>query len=416
MALIYDGESMNMLMLSPIYPFPANTGALVRIANIHEGLCRYHDVTLVCPGRDVYDDFSKNKIIVIPTRRHTWFHKASALFSDKPYHQNLYFEPLMMEKMRTLVAAEKFDLIYAHFIYTLPYLLDVKSIPIIVDQQNVDREYWTRKANSPTASLFMRIFASINTQKTIAFEKKMLKNITGYISVSSEDCQSTKKYAQKKVRHFLVAPNGVDTNHYRPGNYAETPGKLVLGFLGSLDLFINYSAAERLCCRILPLVRSLLPDFAISVLLIGRNPPALIRNLTQKDVSISVTGTVDDVYPYLATVDVLVLPLEEGAGTKLRVLEAMAAGLPIVGSRLAFNGIDGLSDGIHVLYALDDNSFTSQIVELTKNTGKRVDMRQSACKLVQQSYRWDSIVKNLSSDLESLVVNFQEEKNNTRSV
>ena len=137
--------------------------------------------------------------------------------------------------------------------------------------------------------------------------------------------------------------------------------------------------------------------------MIGRNPPASIQNLARKDPLVSVTGTVNDVQPYLEEVDILVLPLEEGAGTKLRVLEAMAVGLPVIGSYLALRGIDGIVPGIHALIASNDNSFAIQITELALNPIKMRNMGRAARKLVESSYRWENITRKLSKDIESLV-------------
>ena len=392
---------MKILMLSHLCPFPANTGAHVRIANIYLGLSQYHEITFVCPSAETCD--SPYDIVVIPTSQHTLLRKVRALLSIDPYHQSLYYEPPMMKEVKALLSTEDFDLIYAHCFYTLPYVMGVKNIPILVDQQNVDREYWMRKANSRTASLFLKAFALINTCKVVMLENNMQKHITGYVSVSVKDSQHTGTYAKKDVEYFLVAPNGVDVSHYRQKKYHTISKKLVLGFLGSLDLYLNQSAAERLCNKILPLVRSILPTFEISTLLIGRNPPASIQNLARKDPLVSVTGTVNDVQPYLEEVDILVLPLEEGAGTKLRVLEAMAVGLPVIGSYLALRGIDGIVPGIHALIASNDNSFAIQITELALNPIKMRNMGRAARKLVESSYRWENITRKLSKDIESLV-------------
>ena len=395
---------MKILMLSPVSPFPSNTGGLVRIAQIHSGLCQYHDVTLVFPSVESDRGFRSNQNVwKISIQQPNRLHKVKALFSKNPYHQTLYYKPLMREKIRELLAIEKFDLIYAHSIYTLSYVAAVKNVPIIVDQQNVDREYWMNKSNAPSASFFYRTICRINRRKVINFERGMQKNLTGYVSVSLRDREITMGYAEKNVKHFIIAPNGVDTKHYKQKQYLDNPGKITLGFLGSLDLEINQSAVNHLCQKILPLVRSRLPALLVSVLLIGRNPPTWLREEFKSDRSIVFSGTVEDLHPYLRTVDILCLPLDQGAGTKLRVLEAMSVGIPIVGNSFAFIGIDEVLSGENVICAADDNSFATHICQLALDFENRKRLGCAARELVTASYDWTMIINNLDEELKAIV-------------
>lgn len=146
-----------------------------------------------------------------------------------------------------------------------------------------------------------------------------------------------------------------------------------------------------------------MPGIVVSALLIGRNPPSWFQNKLKSDKFVVFTGTVNDVYPWLNKVDILCLPLDQGAGTKLRVLEAMAVGLPIVGNSFAFSGIENILDGKNVLVADDDISFASRICELILNFDMRIRIGHEARKVVETSYDWNIIIKNLSENLKAIV-------------
>ncbi|MBK9091422.1 MAG: glycosyltransferase [Anaerolineae bacterium] len=397
---------MRILMMSPACPIPAQTGGLVRIERILSGLAQYHSITFVAPF-EPSEKYSLQELtqqlpgnaVLVPTARPTAIRKFRSVLSIYPYHVSLYNEPKIASIVSRLLETEQYSLIYLHFLYTLSYIPRAVQIPVVVDQQNVDRVYWMRKASSPGGRIAWRLAAGLNLYKTIWFENRILHRVSGYVSVSELDRKKTMVYASSRVPYFLVAPNGVDCQYHRQ-RFSHANGRhIVLGFFGSLDLALNQDAARILCCDILPLVRAQSPDHDFSVLLIGRNPPASIQRLAANDPSIRVTGTVEDVRPFLEQVDVLVLPLREGAGTKLRTLEAMATGLPIVGTPLAFEGIDGLVDGLTALVAKDVHMFVSAILGLVQKPETRSAIGMNARCLVEQKFSWQSITERLAADL-----------------
>jgi glycosyltransferase involved in cell wall biosynthesis len=158
------------------------------------------------------------------------------------------------------------------------------------------------------------------------------------------------------------------------------------------------SAAQHLYAELLPRIRAALPGVRFRLLLVGRDPVEGLRAAAKRDAGIELTGTVPDVRPYLRQMDVFVAPLQIGAGTKLKVLEAMASGLPVVGTDIALLGLAG-QDGTHYRRANDDASFVQAVCQLAQQPDERQRMGRAARELVEASYGWAAITENLANGL-----------------
>lgn len=399
------------LVISPVFPSPTNNGSLVRIFNITKELSKYYEITFASPiGPDTkqidVDRVSDvcSRLVIIPTKAVGRLKKIQSILSHLPYHVSLYYEPHLKKAILNLLDRENFSFIYCNFIYSLQYLK--KNMPaktIFLDQHNVDREYWTRKVLVAESSI-ERIISKINLYKTIKFENAWLQSVKGYISVSEIDKLKTYNYAFPEVSHFFVAPNGVDIEAFPLRSYEDKGGQnLVLGFLGSLDLRINQNAVKYLITKIFPVIKDRLKDFRISLLIIGRNPPDELRYLGQSP-DITFTGTVDSVYPFLSKVDILICPLEGGAGTKLRLFEAMATGVPVIGSKYVFEGVEKVVWDQIAFTSDDVDGYCDYISRLALDSKLRKDMGIRARGFVEREFSWSQIVAQLTYDINRVIV------------
>jgi glycosyltransferase involved in cell wall biosynthesis len=227
----------------------------------------------------------------------------------------------------------------------------------------------------------------------------MLPRLWAYVSVSDEDRERTVAYAGATVKNFWVAPNGVDTARIRPRPPGRSSdGKIVLGYLGSLDLSMNADAVRWFCARLLPRIRARLADVDVEFIGIGRNPTHRLRRLASRERGISFSGTVPDVVPWLQSVDILVCPIRMGAGTKLKVAEAMACGLPVIGSPPALAGAPG-QDREHFFRAEDDDAFVEAACDLAASPQRRLAVGQAARQMAEERLSWGRIADNLADDI-----------------
>jgi glycosyltransferase involved in cell wall biosynthesis len=187
-----------------------------------------------------------------------------------------------------------------------------------------------------------------------------------------------------------VIPNGVRTFAPAPERRPTSPPSLV--FVGNYAYGPNVRAAVALVSDILPRVRAHVPD--VRVVLVGVNAPARVRSLAGADVE--VTGPVPDIAPFLARASCFVAPLVQGAGMKNKVLEAMAAGLPAVGTPLAMEGI-AVTPGEHVLTGSTPAELAAQVTRLLRDPRLAQQVGARARALVERHYTWAQVAERYES-------------------
>ena len=183
-------------------------------------------------------------------------------------------------------------------------------------------------------------------------------------------------------RKVLVVPNGVDCAAVRPGPSSKD-GPPVILFTGDMGFAPNVDAAMLLATRLFPEIRLRHPDAELC--LVGRDPDPRIRKLV--GAGIIVTGEVPDMAPHLHMATVYVAPHFTGAGTRTKIFEAMAAGLPIVTTSVGIEGIDA-KHGQDVLLADDQPSLVEAVLRLLGDTAEREHLGTNARLLVEQKYDW----------------------------
>jgi len=190
-------------------------------------------------------------------------------------------------------------------------------------------------------------------------------------------------------RRVLVAPNGVDCTAIHPGPVRESPRPVLL-FTGDMSFDPNVQAACALVARVFPQVRRGCPE--VELRLVGRNPHP--RVLALKAPGVVVTGEVPEMLPHLQEATVYVAPLQTGAGTRTKLLEAMAAGLPVVTTRVGLEGIEA-TDGDEAVIADDPDAAAAAILRLLADPAARRRLGNAARRLVENRYDWSQCLAPL---------------------
>jgi glycosyltransferase involved in cell wall biosynthesis len=188
------------------------------------------------------------------------------------------------------------------------------------------------------------------------------------------------------VRSDRIAsiPYGVDLEYYARKQAPEA-GRIV--FTGNMNWPPNEDAAERFARRIMPAVRARVPD--ASFWIVGAEPSARVQNLAS-EAGVHVTGTVEDIRPWIWSAAVYASPLRFGLGVKNKILEAMASGAPIVATSRSLSGTP-LIEGRHVLIADDDAKFAEAVVRLLSDPELCKSLSRETRRLAEAEYSWDSI-------------------------
>jgi glycosyltransferase involved in cell wall biosynthesis len=269
-----------------------------------------------------------------------------------------------------------------------------KSPAIVVDWHNIESELMWRYAE--TTLNWARKIAARRTAKLIERAEDRLLDTCALHTVTSER-ERQKLLARHPGANIQVIPNGVDTSFYTAKNIADGCGKPSLGnskqtilFVGHMDYHANIDAVTWFSRVAWPEIARTHP--ALHFTIVGRDPPLEVRALASD--RIHVTGTVDDVRPFYASAVAAVVPLRVGSGTRLKILEAMAAGVPVVSTKLGAEGID-IEPDHHFLQADSGPDIAAAVHRIVSSDETRSRLSQAARELVCRIYDWSVIGKQL---------------------
>jgi polysaccharide biosynthesis protein PslH len=229
-------------------------------------------------------------------------------------------------------------------------------------------------------------------EKLRRYERQVCRAVKRIIAVSEEDAETMRaEYGAADVR---PVPTGVDIDYFLPPEQVERSQSLV--FVGSMDWSPNVDGIEWFVGDILPRIRQRLPDCFFTIA--GRLPGASIRKMAGVYPHIRVTGTVEDVRPYLWESAVSVVPLRIGGGTRLKIFEAMAARIPVVSTTIGAEGL-AVSNGHNIRIADTPEDFADRCMELLADPAARCRLASSAWEMVAACYSWEVVSRKFEECL-----------------
>jgi polysaccharide biosynthesis protein PslH len=402
---------VRILMISPTYPLPTDTGAKRRVLAFAHQLGQRHDLTLATLREPAVTAIGGDNGYVVPWQEHIVdlpgvSRKRTALrafFSSRTYREVKFKSRKLQFVIATLLKDRRFDVIWVNFLNMAPYLqprFKQRQSPrlLVLDQHNVD-EHVRRSLFSSSTSISTRMYAALEMAKAQRLQQRWYPRFDAILSVAPEDLNLTSQYVNPGANLWL-APNGVDVNYFRPVLPPSQPaGRPRLVFGGSMDVIMNQDAVRWFVENVLSLIRQQVPEAEFCI--VGRNPPASIRHLADRP-GIRVTGSVLDVREHYGQADVFVVPARFGGGTKLKTLEAMAMSLPVVSTTVGAQGLR-VRSGRHLYVADRPEDFAARVVELLAVHRKAREMGREARRLVEKHYSWTSIVGQIEHKLTALL-------------
>jgi len=299
----------------------------------------------------------------------------------------------MAEKLRKAIEDSEFDVIHFDTLGLAPYKSVVTTAKTVLNHHNVESSMMSRRASKERNRL-TSLYFKLEARKVREAEKRWCPQFGTNLVVSAEEELELKKWAPDA--NTAVVPNGVDTEYFTP---CPDPAGRRLLFCGGLDWYPNRDAMVFFFNAIWPLLASQVPDVEIYV--VGRGPPKWLQRLGERDRRVHVTGFVEDVRPYFKKAAAYVCPIREGGGTRLKVLDALAMGVPLIGTSFACSGL-GLSDGKHVLLAETPGEFVCKIRQVFDDSELRYRLAAAGREIVERMYSWHAIGQTLFGTYESV--------------
>jgi polysaccharide biosynthesis protein PslH len=221
-------------------------------------------------------------------------------------------------------------------------------------------------------------------------EREQCLRFDHVVAVSEEDAAVFRR--EYGVQRVSSVPTGVDTDFFRPsGVVTQRPSSIV--FTGSMDWMPNEDGMEHFVAEILPRIEQAVPE--VTVTIVGRNPTARVKALAEGRPSITVTGTVPDVRPFLESAAVVVVPLRIGGGTRIKIYEAMGMERAVVSTTIGAEGLD-VTDGEHIVLADDPKAFADAVIALLRAPDRAARIGQAAAAHVRAHFGWASVAEQFA--------------------
>jgi glycosyltransferase involved in cell wall biosynthesis len=336
-----------------------------------------------------------------------WELAENLLFSKLPYVLARYKSAAMEAELKRLIAEGKCDLLICDFLTPALNVPFPCPVPAVLFQHNVEAAIWLRmveNARNPLAKWYLRG----QYKRMRAQEKALSERFGGVIAVSEDDAREFREgYGLRNV--LGAVPTGVDLGFFHPEHPANGSAEArearagTVAFLGSMDWLPNIEAVAFYAAEVWPRVLEKAPGARF--LVIGRNPPERMRELAARPElrgTMTLTGTVEDVRPHLAGCAGMVVPLTIGGGTRIKIYEAMAMGVPVVSTTIGAEGLPVRHEE-HLLIADDAQGLAAATLRLLEDRRLGQDLAGRALALVTENFGWGAVTREFATMAENVV-------------
>jgi polysaccharide biosynthesis protein PslH len=377
---------MRLLFLTETIPYPLDSGGRIKSYHTLRMLSSAHEVHCHALVRDRALLGGKTaleavacRVVLHPVPR-TWPRElASAAVSQitrTPFLVRRHFHRAVLGQLRSASDRVRFDAVYCDHLSMLEYGRRL-GLPIVLDAHNVEFEIIRRHAATLGRSP-VRLLAEVEWRRLRRYEQRWYRECRLIFSVSDVDAARIRSLAGRGVPVTTV-PIAVDAASLPPAAGSLEPRIL---FVGGLHWPPNADAVTYFARDVLPLVRAAVPDVTFTV--VGRDPDTVARAIGDTR-GIEFAGHVADLAPYYDRCRAMVVPIRSGSGMRVKILDALARGVPTISTTIGAEGI-AVRSGEHLLVADDQASFASAVVEVLSNEMLAASLGRAGRALVADCY------------------------------
>lgn len=359
---------MRIAFVTPYLPHPLDAGGKIRSFHLLRGLARTHDVDLFTVHHGeaprVPAALAEGCASVFSARlesRDGRWRKARQAW--RPLMQVIdHFEtPEALSEIRGRLASGRYDLLVADELCMTPYVAGLPGRKLAARQKIEHRHYAALSSRRPPG--VRRWIEALDLRRLRRFERAAMAQVDAAVCCSDEDAGWLRRL--NPALPLAAVANGVDPEHFEP--LPESDGPPALAYVGTLDYPPNIDALDFFFRAIHPRLTREVPE--VEVRIVGRNPTRDVQNWSRLR-GVTVAGPVPDVRPYLAAATALVVPLRVGGGTRIKILECLAAKRPVVSTSIGAEGL-GLRHDEHLLVSDEPDAFAREAARLLRDRDLR---------------------------------------------
>ena len=337
-------------------------------------------------------ELNDSRVVLVPRGRgYNLVQLVRGALGSAPISVLNYTTTAMNRELRRILHADSFDFVQVEGVHLCAYLPLIRSLApqatIVMDWHNIESELMDRYSDN-TSSAARRWYARRTARQLYNCEQQLLAECrTHTVCSEREQAQLQKRAPGASVE---VITNGVDVDYFAAAPATDTPRRSIV-FVGSMSYHANIDAACYFVEEVWPRLRERRPDLEFRI--VGSNPTAQVQALRNRP-GVVVTGTVDDVRPYYREALAVVVPLRVGGGTRLKVLEAMASGTPVISTSLGAEGLDVTNNG-DILLADDAAAMIEAVVGMRAHDERWQRLIENGRRMVASNYGWPTIGQKL---------------------
>lgn len=314
-----------------------------------------------------------------------------ALLSPRSYQFHAHYSATMQAALDRRAAA-RYDLAQVEYSQMAYYRLPA-GVPAILDLHNVEYEILGRVARGAGGDPVRRLYNWAEFLKFRREEPRLWRRFAHLLVTSERDGRMVRTHWPQA--RLTVVPNGVDTAYFHPpapgvGPALSAPPQFV--FTGMMAYYPNQDAVLYFAAEIWPLVRRQWPEAQLFI--VGVEPPPAVQALAAPGSGITVTGRVDDVRPYVWASHASVVPLRMGGGTRLKIVEALALGAPVISTTIGCEGIT-VTPGTHLMIADTPTAFVAALRDVIAHPDRAAALGAAGRALAERAYSWPAVARPL---------------------
>ena len=395
---------MRILILTPQLPYPPRQGTALRNWGLISNLAHSHEVWLlsfdenpdVAPAPELRAACCEVAAFAVPHRSTSQRLRRLAV-SDLPDMSWRLWSPEFAAKLASWMREQHFDIIQIEGIELARYVIDggatmAADTRIVFDDHNCEyvlqRRAFETDARQPKR-WHAAAYSLVQWQRLRTFERAILQKAHATLCVSAQDALMLQDLGAVPPAH--VIPNGIDVRIYVPGASNNTLQAANLVFTGKMDFRPNIDAMMWFGREVLPLIKQHVPQAHLFI--VGQKPSPRL-DVLRSDPSITITGAVEDVQPYIAGAAAYIAPLRVGGGTRFKILEAMAMRCPVVSTSLGCEGFP-VTHEQELLIGDSPAEFAAQVTRVLNDPSLRAGLIDRAHVFVAKHYDWSVIVPQL---------------------
>jgi glycosyltransferase involved in cell wall biosynthesis len=387
-AVPYDGRC---LFVTRQVPLPASSGTRLRALQLLRTLSRHWQLHIVA-GEGGLDEAARLAAALGATvdvaqpegRSRNLRDVAAAMAQGIPLAMARHHHPELIRAVRRRLADTPVDLAIVHSLHLAGVRKAVGGVPVLLDFDNLEGQIWQRYAGlKPFPARQLMRFEGL---RLLRYQARVARSVAASACVSEREAGWLRQNAPGAT--VIVVPNTIDVPATMPDRNPAGP----LLFVGGLNWFANADGLRWFMADIWPLLKAAEPDLCFNI--VGQPARSGTAGIDFKRPGVTFLGAVDRLEQAYAHSAIVVVPLRVGAGTRLKILEAFARGLPVVSTAMGADGLDVVA-GRHFLEASTPEAMAAAVARLRRDATLAERLRREAYALVSEKYAGDGVVQAL---------------------